>query len=400
MFETLSPPEADSILRLTAMFAADDRPHKVDLGVGVYRAPDGRTPVMAAVKSAERRILATQTTKGYVGLSGDPAFLEAMRTLILGDAIDPARVAACATPGGTGAVRQVFEMAGRLAPGAAIWLPAPTWPNHSAIARHLDLTRRAYRYHDPATGDIDRDGMLSDLRETGHGDLVLLHACCHNPTGADLRLEDWRAIAGILNETGAIPFIDMAYLGFADGPEADAAGTRLMATAVPETLIAASCSKNFGLYRDRVGIVLAITGNGAARAAVDGMLAHLNRQNYAFPPDHGARVVETILSDAVLTDAWHDELRRMRLGMLENRRALVAALGAETGSDRFGFLARHRGMFSLIGAAPDRVETLREKHAIYLVGDGRMNVAGLTPDTIPRVARALAEVLAEAPTGM
>ena len=393
MFETLSPPEADKILRIMAMFAADTRGDKVDLGVGVYRTPDGRTPVMRAVKEAEERIWQAQATKSYVALSGDPAFLSAMRGLILGDAVPADRVAACGTPGGTGAVRQVLEMTKRLTPEATVWTSTPTWANHHAILDHLFLTRRDYRYYDVESGGIDRDGMFADLAQAKRGDLVLLHACCHNPTGADLRLEDWEAIAELLEKTGAIPFVDMAYLGFANGLEADAEGTRLLATRLPEVLVAASCSKNFGLYRDRVGIVLAVTEAGQPNAAAAGTLANLNRQNYAFPPDHGARVVETILTDAALSDMWRDELRDMREGMHANRQAFAEALRTETGSDRFGFVAAHNGMFSLIGASPEQVATLREDHGIYLVDDGRLNVAGLTPETIPTVARAIAQVL-------
>jgi aspartate/tyrosine/aromatic aminotransferase len=396
MFETLLPPEPDKILRLMAMFAGDPRPDKVDLGVGVYRSPEGRTPVMRAVKEAERRIWDAQETKSYVGLAGDPVFLDAMRGLIFGDAVPASRVAAAGTPGGTASVRQVLEMARRLTPEATIWLSDPTWPNHPAIVDHLKQTRRTYRYYDAATGGIDRAGMMVDLAQAQKGDLILLHACCHNPTGADLTHADWADIAAICERTGAIPFVDMAYLGFGDSLEADAEGTRLLASRLPEVLIAASCSKNFGLYRERVGVVLVVTGEGGPQLAAQGTLANLNRQNYAFPPDHGARVVQTILGDADLRDDWRTELRAMRATMLANRAALAEALRRETGSDRFGFLAAQRGMFSLIGASPEEVATLRDTHGVYLVGDGRMNVAGLTAETIPKVARAVAEVLARA----
>ncbi|MCU4651618.1 aspartate/tyrosine/aromatic aminotransferase [Roseibacterium sp. SDUM158016] len=394
MFENRLPPEPDKILRIMAMFAGDPRTDKVDLGVGVYRSPDGRTPVMAAVKEAERRIWDAQETKSYVGLSGDPAFLDAMRVLILGDAVPAARVAACGTPGGTGAVRQVLEMTRRLSPEATVWISDPTWPNHPAIIDHLSQKRQTFRYYDAATGGIDRDGMFADLARAQAGDLILLHACCHNPTGADLTPQDWEDIAAICEKTGAIPFVDMAYLGFAESLEDDAAGTRLLAARLPEVFIAASCSKNFGLYRERVGVVLVVTGEGGPQAAAFGTLANLNRQNYAFPPDHGARIVQTILGDAALAESWRTELRTMRETMLGNRRMLADALRAETGSDRFGFFAGHRGMFSLCGGDPEQVRILRETHGIYLIGDGRMNVAGLTAATIPQVARALAEVLA------
>ncbi|QXT39907.1 aromatic amino acid transaminase [Gymnodinialimonas ceratoperidinii] len=393
MFEDLKAPEADKILRLMAMFAADPRPGKVDLGVGVYRDPQGQTPVMEAVRRAETIIAARQRTKSYVGLAGDPAFADALRRLILGDAVPAERVATCATPGGTGAVRQALEMVQRITPDATIWVPTPTWVNHHAIIDHLGQKSRAYRYYDAADGTLDREGMLADLAQARAGDIVLLHGCCHNPTGADLQPDDWRAVGDVLEQTGAIPFIDIAYLGFADGLEADAFGTRHLAERLSEVLIAASCSKNFGLYRERVGLCMAITSGPGPRAAAAGLMAHLNRQSYAFPPDHGARVVQVILDDRELRGMWEDELSLMRETMNTNRAAFAEALRAETGSDRFGFLAGQRGMFSLIGATPAQVETLREDHGIYVVGDGRLNVAGLTKDTIPGVARAVARVL-------
>ena len=391
MFETVTPPEPDKIIRLMGMFAADARTDKVDLGVGVYRSPAGTTPVMEAVKEAEHRIWAAQESKTYVGLRGDLGFLDAMRRLILGESVPADRVAGAGTPGGTGAVRQVLETVHRLNPQATVWISYPTWPNHPAIIDHLGQKRQSYRYYDATTGGIDRAGMMADLAGAGRGDLILLHGCCHNPTGADLLPDDWQEIAALCARTGAIPFVDMAYQGFGAGLEADAAGVRLLAAGLPEVLIAASCSKNFGLYRERVGTVLIVT---EAKAAAEGVLAGMNRQNFAFPPDHGARVVQEILGDEALGALWRGELEGMRRAMEGNRRALAVALRAATGSDRFGFLAAHRGMFSLIGATPAQVDRLREDHGIYLVGDGRMNVAGLTPETIPRVARALAEVLA------
>ena len=394
MFDTLKAPAPDKIIQLMALYAADTREGKVDLGVGVYRTADGRTPVMAAVKEAEARILAEQQTKSYVALSGDPAFHDAMRQLILAQTVSADRVAALATPGGTGAIRQVLELTKGINPDATIWLSNPTWPNHPSIVDYLGLKRSEYRYYDPQTGGLDRDGMMADLAKAKQGDLVLLHACCHNPTGADLTREDWMALAEMFQKSGAIPFVDMAYLGFANGLEEDAEGTRILAEALPEMLIAASCSKNFGLYRDRAGVVLAVTSNPQAKAAAQGSLSYLNRQNFAFPPDHAARVVETILNDPNLYEMWRDELRQMRDGMNAGRQGFADALRIEAGSDRFSFIAAQRGMFSLTGASPEQVEHLREAHGIYLVGDGRMNVAGLTPDSIPVVAKALAQTLA------
>jgi aspartate/tyrosine/aromatic aminotransferase len=353
MFETRQPPELDKILRLMGMFAADPRPDKVDLGVGVYRSPEGVTPVMTAVKTAERMIWESQTSKSYVGISGDPAFLDAMRGLVLGDAVPAARVAACATVGGTGAVRQVLEMARWLTPDATVWVSDPTWPNHTAITGHLSQKTETYRYYDRETGGIDRDGMLADLARAKAGDLIVLHACCHNPTGADLLRDDWREIAEICARTGAIPFVDMAYLGFAESLEEDAAGTRYLAAALPEVFIAVSCSKNFGLYRERAGAVLIVTGRGRApgcrvRDAVELQPAELHLSAGPWR----ARGGDDPQRHGIAGRQWRDELRAMRLTMLGNRAALAEALRAETGSDRFGFFAGQRGMFSLSGATP------------------------------------------------
>ncbi len=393
MFESLSTPKPDKIIELMGMFAADPRPNKVDLGVGVYRAPDGRTPIMAAVKAAEQRIWDAQDTKGYVGFAGDAAFHAAMKRLILGDAVPADRVAACATPGGTGAVRQILEMVKEVRPDAQIWISDPSWPNHAAIADHLGLKRCTYRYYDWATGGIDRAGAFADLSAARAGDLILLHGCCHNPTGADFTSDDWAEIAAICKRTGAIPFIDMAYQGFGDGVEEDAAGTRFLAANLPECLIAASGSKNFGLYRDRVGIAVAVTAAGAARDAAVSQLVAMNRMAYSFPPDHGARIVDVILSDEALHAEWMDELTHMRVSMQANRKALADALRDLLGSDRFGFLAAHKGMFSLCGITPEQAIELRKKYGVYIVEDGRMNVAGLTQTNIPIVAKAMAAVL-------
>jgi len=393
MFETLTAPEVDKIIRLMGMFRDDPREDKVDLGVGVYKTPEGRTPVMRAVKAAEERVWQAQDSKGYVALAGDPGYLAAMRALIFGDAVAANRIGAAGTPGGTGAVRQVLEMVKRLTPEATVWVSAPTWPNHPAIISYLGLEMREYRYYDAETGGLDRAGMMDDLAGIAPGDLILVHGCCHNPTGVDLDLEDWRAIGELCLDRGAVPFVDMAYLGFGDGLQEDAAGLRLLAGMVPELLLAASCSKNFGLYRDRVGIAMAMGADAERALAAGGMLAWLNRQNFAFPPDHGARVVQTILGDAELTDMWQGEQREMRERMAANRRALVAELRQATGSDRFAFLGTQKGMFTLLGATPEQVDRLREEFGIYLVGDSRINVAGLTEENIPVVARAVAEVM-------
>ncbi len=394
MFETLSAPAPDKIFQLTGQFAADPRTEKVDLLVGLYRNADGVTPVMAAVKDAERMILDGQDTKAYLGFEGDHGFIGGMRELLLGPSLPETRVAGVAAVGGTSALRQILELVRTLTPGAQVWVSDPSWPIHAAMTDHLGLARRAYRYLDRSNNALNRDGMLADLRKAKAGDVIILHGCCHNPSGADLSDADWEEVAALCNDTGAIPLIDMAYQGFGTGLDADAAGTRILAERVPTLFVAASCSKNFGLYRDRAGVALAVTTEGAPRAAAQGQLTAMNRNNFSFPPDHGARVVQTILQDPSLRRVWDDELTQMRDTMALNRRRLADALRAETGSDRFGFLAAHQGMFSIIPGTPDQIATLREDHALYLVGDGRMNVAGLTEARIPHVARAMAEVLA------
>jgi aspartate/tyrosine/aromatic aminotransferase len=393
LLERLEPQEADKILRLMAQFANDPRPNKVDLGVGVYRTPEGTTPVMQAVTEAEARLLARQTTKGYVALEGDPAFHAALAELVLGQHRPQDRIAALATPGGTGAVRHGFELARRANPDVTVWMPDPTWPNHPAITAAIAVPARTYRYYDASTGGLDREGMLADLSAVPPGDIVLLHGCCHNPTGADLSAQDWSEIAALCIKTGAVPMIDLAYLGFGEGPQADVAGIRILMNVVPEMLVAVSGSKSFGLYRERVGLLLALCPSAGLRDVVAANMSWLNRLAYAFPPDHGARIVTEVLTDSGLRQIWADELDTMRLRIDAIRQELAVALHQQTGTHRFDFLASQKGMFSLIGATPEQVTRLRDAHALYVVGDGRINLAGLTQSHIPQVAKVLAAEL-------
>ena len=390
MFGTLKPQAADKILALMGEFKADTRQGKIDLGVGVYKDPTGLTPVMRAVKSAEKRIWDAQTSKTYTALAGEPAYLEAMSRMVLADGLDASRTAALATVGGTGAIRQTLELARIGNPDLTVHVSDPTWPNHLSIMKFMGLPYVEYRYFDAETRGVNFDGMIEDLGRARKGDLVLLHGCCHNPTGANLTLDQWAAVADVLDRTGAVPFIDLAYQGFGDGLEEDAAGTRLIASRAPEALIAASCSKNFGIYRERTGVLLALV-DGAARDLTQGTMAFLNRQTYSFPPDHGARIVQTILDDAELSADWKAELEEVRQGMLGLRQQLAAELRSLTGSDRFDFIERHRGMFSRLGATPEQVASMKENNAIYMVGDSRLNIAGLNRDSIPVLARAIVE---------
>ena len=391
MFEALTDQPPDKIIALGQAFRDDPREGKIDLGVGVYKNAEGVTPIMRAVKTAETRLLAEETTKAYTGMLGEPAFRTALADLILGPAAHADRRATAATPGGTGAGRQGFELIQMARPGATVWVSDPTWPNHNSILKHLKIETRSYRYFDAATGEVDFDGMMSDLANIGPGDVVLLHGCCHNPTGANLDAGQWAAITAHLAKTGALPFVDIAYQGFGDGLEDDAAGLRHLAAGVAEVIIAASCSKNFGIYRERTGLLLAL-GTAAGRDRLQSNLFYLNRQNFSFPPDHGARLVQMILTDEALRADWAGELEAVRTAMLALRSQLADELRQRTNSDRFDFLGRHRGMFSRLGATPDQVETLRRDFGIYMVADSRMNIAGLNAKTVPVLAEAIVAV--------
>jgi len=392
MFEHLKPQPADKILALMQMYRDDPRDQKIDPGVGVYKNAEGVTPVMRAVKAAEKRILEEQESKAYTGLAGDPAFADAMIGLILGTSVPRGNIAAVATPGGTGACRQAFEMIRMANPLARVFVSNPTWPNHLSILNYLGMDMVQYRYFDGETRGVDFDGMIGDLKTATAGDVVLLHGCCHNPTGANLNMVQWQEVVNLINERGLVAMIDIAYQGFGDGLEADAQATRLVASSVKRCLIAASCSKNFGVYRERTGLLMAISDDPAQTALNQATLAFLNRQNYSFPPDHGARVVTTILTDDTLRADWAAELEEVRLSMLGLRQQLADELQNLSGSDRFGFIAQHRGMFSRLGAAPELVEKLRADHGIYMVGDSRLNIAGLNATTVPILAKAIVDV--------
>ena len=391
MFSALKPQPADKILALMGQFKADPRARKIDLGVGVYKDATGHTPIMRAVKTAEKQLWEAETTKTYTGLAGDPGFNAAMADLVLGATVDAGRISSVATPGGTGAVRQAFELARMAAPHGRVFVSDPTWPNHLSILKHLGMEAVPYRYFDADTRAVDFAGMIADLAAARAGDIVLLHGCCHNPTGANLTLPEWEEVAALLEKTGAVPMIDIAYQGFGDGLDADAAGVRLIANRLPEVLIAASCSKNFGIYRERTGGLIALS-DPARQEVTQGTLAYLNRQNYSFPPDHGARLVTMILTDPALRADWEAELEEVRLGMLKLREGLAAELQRLSGSDRFGFLAQHRGMFSRLGATTEQVERLKTEHGIYMVGDSRLNIAGLNATTVPILAKAVIDV--------
>ncbi len=389
MFENLKEQPADKILALMQAYREDDREQKIDLGVGVYKDASGNTPIMRAIKAAEKQLWEAETTKAYTGLAGDPGFADAMVKLVLGDAVPRETVAAAATPGGTGAVRQAFDLIRMANPKARVFVSDPTWPNHLSILKHMGIEFTSYRYFDNETRSVDFTGMIADLHQVMPGDVVLLHGCCHNPTGANLNIPQWKAVIELLLEREAVPMIDIAYQGFGDGLDADAEGVRMVVEKMPEVLIAASCSKNFGIYRERTGLLMAVSKDAGQRKLNQDSLNYLNRQNFSFPPDHGARLVTMVLTDEELRADWAAELEEVRNSMLGLREQLASELQRLSGSDRFGFLAQHRGMFSRLGATPEQVETLRRDHGIYMVGDSRLNIAGLNKTSVPILAEAI-----------
>ena len=391
MFNSLQQQPADKILALMQVYKEDPRENKIDLGVGVYKDASGQTPIMQSIKRAEHMLWETQDTKSYVGLTGTPEFSETMIDLVLGDKFDKNLTASAATPGGTGAVRQAFELGKMANPNLRVFVSDPTWPNHLSILKYLGIPVEPYRYFDAKTRAVDFSSMMTDLENAKEGDLILLHGCCHNPTGANLKAPEWDAVIEFLLKSGATPMIDIAYQGFGDGLEEDASGVRKLVNSVPETIIAASCSKNFGIYRERTGLLIVVSHDKDARDLNQSTLAFLNRQNFSFPPDHGARLVTMVLSDAELKRSWMEELEAVRTSMLSLRTQLATELEKLSGSNRFGFLADHRGMFSRLGASLEQVNELRENHAVYMVGDSRLNIAGLNSKTVPVLAKAIVD---------
>jgi len=390
VLEYLPQQSPDGILQLMEQLRSDPRGGKVDLGVGVYRNADGNTPIMRAVRQAGRQLWDAETTKTYTALAGDAAYLDAMRALVLGD-MPGCHVAAIATPGGTGAVRLGFDLVRMAWSDARVFHTDPTWGNHLSILKYLGMEAVPFRYFDAATHGVDMEGLLQDLAQLSEGDVVLLHGCCHNPSGADLDAAGWQVLIQRINDAGAVPMIDLAYLGLGHGIEADAAGLRAVCAACPEVLIAVSCSKNFGLYRERVGALMTVSQDARTHALAQGSLTHLNRQTYSFPPDHGARLVTMVLNDPDLRADWQAELDEMRGQIIGLRAALVQELRARANADRFDFIAHHRGMFSMIGASPAQVTRMREDRAIYMTRDSRINIAGLNARGVPVLAAAMIE---------
>jgi aspartate/tyrosine/aromatic aminotransferase len=396
MFERLDRLPQDPILGLMALFRADSDPRKVDLGVGVYRDDRGETPVLQAVKRAEKAVFEKETTKSYVAPVGNAAYNTAMERLVFGDShsvLGSKRVRTVQAPGGCGALRLGAELIKVGNPQAVVHVSTPTWANHVPLIGGSGLKLERYPYFDAATGGVSFGAMLDYIDKLPAGSVVLLHASCHNPTGADLSDAEWREIVGVLKRRKLLPYLDMAYQGLGRSVDDDAFAIRLVANEMPEALIAVSCSKNFGLYRERVGVLHVISETPDAADAVLSQLVRIARTIYSMPPDHGAAIVHQVLSDDALRTAWVSEVNAMRARVTGLRQSLVDALSTACPQRDFRFIERQRGMFSFLGVNAEQVRKLREEHHVYMTDDSRMNIAGLRKENISYFANAVAAVL-------
>ncbi|CCN35633.1 aromatic amino acid aminotransferase [Vibrio nigripulchritudo SO65] len=389
MLSHLPEPKQDPILSLSVAYRNDPRNEKVDLGIGVYRNSEGATPIMKAISMAQEKVTSTQTTKAYVGLAGCEEFNQCMVDLLLKGTSAYDRVSAIQTPGASGALRMLGDLLKVAQPGTTVWLSNPSYVNHQPVMEAAGLKVKHYRYFSPSTKQVDVQGMLEDISKAGKEDVVLLHGCCHNPTGADIDFDAWKAITDMAVKQGFTPFVDIAYQGFGDGLEEDAKGLQFMANSVEEMLITTSCSKNFGLYRERTGAAIVVGKNAKESGNAKGKLLQLARATYTMPPDHGAALVKTVLSDDNLRQIWREELQQMQHRLVSLRSGLCAELKNTHNSDHFDFIQSHKGMFTVLGFSSEQMLRLREEYGIYGVGDGRINIAGLTEKDIPYVANAI-----------
>ena len=398
MFENLKLQSEDKIMALMSLYKADERKEKIDLGVGVYKNNKGQTPIMDAVQKASRILNNTQKTKSYVGLSGNLGFIDNISQLVLADVVPKNQIIGAQAPGGTGAFHQLLLLIRSMEKDKRVWISSPSWPNHAAILNHLGIQFNNYNYFDYDTCEVNFSRMMSDLQKISPGDVLLLHGCCHNPTGANLSLENWTELTQFCEKKNILPLIDLAYQGFGDGINDDVKGVQYMASNLPEVCIGISCSKNFGLYRERVGAALMVVSDKKIHKLVEENLKSFNRVTFSFPPDYGASLVEIILGgnnsqNKELIHLWEKELNSMRNGMLELRKLLSDSLRRSTNSTRFDFIERHRGMFSLMGLSADQVARLRTEFGIYMVGDSRINIAGLNKDQIDYFSSSIASVI-------
>lgn len=394
MFSELKPLPTDPILGLMAAFKQDTNPKKIDLGVGVYKDEQGNTPVLKAVKKAEAFRLENETSKSYIGLAGNLDYCQKMENLLLGEhpALLANRVRTAQAPGGTGALRVAAEFIKRCNKDATVWVTTPTWANHISLFEAAGLTVKEYPYYDYENKDLLFDDMINTLKQVPKGDVVLFHACCHNPSGMDLNAEQWSTVADLAVEVGFTPLVDIAYQGFGSSLEEDAAGLRKLAAAVDELIISSSCSKNFGLYRERIGACSIIAKDAATADISNSVLLSVVRSIYSMPPAHGADIVSTILGSTELTQMWHDELDEMRNRINGLRTLIKESLAAKGIEQDFSFIDRQNGMFSFLGINKEQIERLQKEYSIYIVGSSRVNVAGISDANIDYFANAVADV--------
>ena len=395
MFELLTRVPEDPILGISAAFKRDHTALKVDLGVGVYKDDHGHTPVPVAVKRAEAELIAAQSTKAYLSPVGNPGFNAQMLELVLGEdhAGRKGDAAAVQAPGGSGALRLGAELVRLSSAASVVHVSDPTWANHIPLLGSAGFRIERYPYYDPIEHRVDFARMMAYLEALPRDAVVVLHACCHNPTGQDLNLTQWAAIADLVSRRGLLPFVDLAYQGLSDDLERDAASVRLLARQVPEMLVAVSCSKNFGLYRERTGLLIALNSSNERATIATGQLGRLARTIYSMPPDHGAAIVDRVLSQPALRQSWSEELAAMAARINELRRLLADALSAQLPGSSFAWITHQRGMFSRLDLAPAMVEALRDVHHVYVAPDGRMNIAGISASNVEHVARSVASVM-------
>lgn len=396
MFEKILAAPADPILGLTEEFKADPRAEKINLGVGIYKDESGNTPVLATVKKAEASLLENEKTKSYLSIPGTPEYGLAVQKLLFGNEatlIADKRAQTAQAPGGTGALRLAAEFIKRQLGDVKVWVSNPTWANHNGVFAAAGLEVASYTYYNAETKDMDFASMVADLQTANAGDVVLLHGCCHNPTGIDPDAEQWRQLADLCVEKGLLPLFDFAYQGFAKGVEEDAAGLRIFAELCQELMVASSFSKNFGLYNERVGAFTLVGKSAAEAATAFSQVKSIARVIYSNPPAHGAAVVTQILNDAALRAEWEKEVADMRVRIQEMRELFVATL-KEEGVDRdFSFIERQNGMFSFSGLTKDQVTRLKDEFGVYIVGSGRISVAGMTRSNMGPLCKAIAAVL-------
>ena len=388
MFEQIAAPKGDPILSLITEFRNDPRANKIDLGIGVYRNDQGITPIMKAVTAAEKTLLDNETTKAYQGLTGDDVFNDAIQSLLLAGTAAFSRASTLQTPGASGALRMLADLIAATKPNSTVWISNPSYINHRPIMLKAGLTVKEYPYLNPKTKLVDETAMLATVATLGKDDVLLLHGCCHNPSGADISLPAWQQIADLAQKNGFLPFVDIAYQGLGDGLEADAKGMQILANQVDEMIISTSCSKNFGLYRERTGAAIIVSASNQQAVNARGKMCELARGSYSMPPAHGSAIVRTILNDAMLNALWREELNQMNARVNGLRTALVEELRNLTQTQRFDYFGQHKGMFSLTGLSDDIIGKLKADHGIYIVGGGRVNIAGLKQAEVPILAKA------------